>query len=175
MNNPFVGSVNGAIGSDAALPARSDQVWKCIVSVGPMLIRIRRTSTSLARCASEGYRLLPPCSMVGIWNAAVVTIACKCASGVRSLSVRGIAVNCPWCNPGMACGKTKLGIEVGIVRIAAISRIPAGIQRELHQVCQAQDAARPGRLTALQLSGMAPGQRAALLSRPGTRSEMPRA
>ena len=48
MNNPFVGSVNGAIGSDAALPARSDHVWKCIVSVGPMLIRIRSTST-LAR------------------------------------------------------------------------------------------------------------------------------
>ena len=37
-----------------ALPATSDQVWKCMVSVGPMLIRIRSTSTSVALCASDG-------------------------------------------------------------------------------------------------------------------------
>lgn len=37
-----------------ALPAPSDQVWKCMVSVGPMLIRIRSTSTSVALCASAG-------------------------------------------------------------------------------------------------------------------------
>src|SRR6516162_10054794 len=37
-----------------ALPALSDQVWKCIVSVGPMLIRIRSTSTLVALCAIEG-------------------------------------------------------------------------------------------------------------------------
>jgi len=37
-----------------ALPALSDQVWKCIVSVGPMLIRIRNTSTLVALCAIEG-------------------------------------------------------------------------------------------------------------------------
>src|SRR5205807_297048 len=37
-----------------ALPALSDQVWKCIVSVGPMLIKIRRTSTLVALCAMEG-------------------------------------------------------------------------------------------------------------------------
>src|ERR1700722_13218115 len=48
-----------------ALPALSDQVWKCMVSVGPMLIKMRSTSTLLARCAIDGYRLLPPCSMVG--------------------------------------------------------------------------------------------------------------
>src|ERR1041385_7551245 len=52
--NPLVGSVRGG-----AFPALSAQVWKCIVSVGPMLIRILRTSTLLARCAIEGYRLLP--------------------------------------------------------------------------------------------------------------------
>ena len=40
------------MGSADALPAMSDQVWKCIVSVGPMLIRIRSTSTLVARCAS---------------------------------------------------------------------------------------------------------------------------
>src|SRR5215471_16033599 len=51
---PFVGSVSGASGVETALPALSDQVWKCIVSVGPMLISIRRTSTLLARCAIEG-------------------------------------------------------------------------------------------------------------------------
>src|ERR1700757_193020 len=48
-----------------ALPALSDQVWKCIVSVGPMLIRIRKTSTLVALCAIAGYKLFPPCSMVG--------------------------------------------------------------------------------------------------------------
>src|SRR5438874_13199787 len=37
-----------------ALPALSCQVWKCIVSVGPMLIRMRNTSTLLALCASDG-------------------------------------------------------------------------------------------------------------------------
>ena len=37
-----------------ALPATSDQVWKCMVSVGPMLIRIRSTSTLVALCASDG-------------------------------------------------------------------------------------------------------------------------
>ena len=37
-----------------ALPATSDQVWKCMVSVGPMLIRIRNTSTCVALCASDG-------------------------------------------------------------------------------------------------------------------------
>src|SRR5256885_148029 len=37
-----------------ALPALSCQVWKCIVSVGPILIRIRNTSTLEARCAIDG-------------------------------------------------------------------------------------------------------------------------
>ena len=37
-----------------ALPALSCQVWKCIVSVGPMLIRMRRTSGWVARCAMAG-------------------------------------------------------------------------------------------------------------------------
>src|SRR5215475_12372735 len=55
--NPFVGSTRGASGGATAAPALSDHVWKCIVSVGPMLIRIRRTSTLVARCASDGYRL----------------------------------------------------------------------------------------------------------------------
>src|SRR6516162_1499513 len=51
---PFVGSVSGASGVETALPALSDQVWKCMVSVGPMLRSIRRTSVLLARCAIEG-------------------------------------------------------------------------------------------------------------------------
>ena len=50
----FVGSVSGASGAETALPALSDQVWKCIVSVGPMLRSIRRTSALLALCAIEG-------------------------------------------------------------------------------------------------------------------------
>src|SRR4030095_6945079 len=47
--NPLVEAVSGG-----ASPAKSDQVWKCIVSVGPMLIRIRSTSTLLALCANDG-------------------------------------------------------------------------------------------------------------------------
>jgi hypothetical protein len=57
--SPFVGSVTGG-----ASPALSLQVWKCIVSVGPMLRTIRSTSGSVTLCASDGYRLLPPCSPV---------------------------------------------------------------------------------------------------------------
>src|ERR1700692_929651 len=50
-DTPVTGStaVNGS-----ALPALSAHVWKCMVSVGPMLIRIRKTSTLLARCAIAG-------------------------------------------------------------------------------------------------------------------------
>src|SRR6266852_9999019 len=40
--NPFVGSVRGG-----AFPALSCQVWKWAVSVGPMLSKIRNTSTLL--------------------------------------------------------------------------------------------------------------------------------
>ena len=47
--SPLVGSVSGA-----ALPALSDQVWKCMVSVGPILMRILKTSTLVALCAIEG-------------------------------------------------------------------------------------------------------------------------
>src|SRR5215472_10160768 len=37
-----------------AFPALSDQVWKCIVSVGPILINMRSTSTLVALCAIAG-------------------------------------------------------------------------------------------------------------------------
>src|SRR6266550_1352803 len=37
-----------------ALPALSCHVWKCMVSVGPMLIRMRNTSTLRALCANDG-------------------------------------------------------------------------------------------------------------------------
>src|SRR6266576_3540625 len=67
------GSITGP--KAGALPALSCQVWKCIVSVGPMLIRIRSTSVLFALKAIAGYRLVPPCSIVGKWNAAVLAIA----------------------------------------------------------------------------------------------------
>ena len=44
---PVMGSVSGG-----AFPALSCQVWKCIVSVGPMESMMRSTSGSLTRCAS---------------------------------------------------------------------------------------------------------------------------
>ncbi len=47
--SPLVGSVSGM-----KLPALSCQVWKCCVSVGPMLSRMRRTSGFVTRCASDG-------------------------------------------------------------------------------------------------------------------------
>src|SRR6516164_3896505 len=67
---PLVGSVSGG-----AEPAAFDQVWKCISSIGPMLMRRRSTSTLVARCAIARRKLPPPCSTVGIWNAAVLAIA----------------------------------------------------------------------------------------------------
>src|SRR5437660_1642592 len=62
---PFVGSVRGG-----ALPALSCQVWKCIISVPPMLSRIRNTSLSVTRWASDAYRLVPPCSRQAKWKPA---------------------------------------------------------------------------------------------------------
>src|ERR1039458_5607313 len=50
-DTPVIGSVAVRGG---ALPALSAQVWKCIVSVGPMLIRILNTSTLVALCAIAG-------------------------------------------------------------------------------------------------------------------------
>src|SRR5579885_3513109 len=47
--SPLVGSVRAG-----ALPALSCHVWKWAVSVGPMLSRMRSTSTLLTRWASEG-------------------------------------------------------------------------------------------------------------------------
>jgi hypothetical protein len=40
-----------------------------------MLIKILKTSTLVALCAIDGYRLLPPCSIVGKWNPAVFAMA----------------------------------------------------------------------------------------------------
>src|SRR5439155_6538664 len=86
-----------------------------MVSVGPMLIRMRRTSVCVALCASEGYRLVPPCSMVGKWKAAVLAIACRKLGSLVSASVLGIAV-C-WLTPkvGTACGKVKFGLRSGFL------------------------------------------------------------
>ena len=57
---PVIGSTRLPV---RTLPALSCHVWKCEVSVGPMLSRMRSTSALVTLCASEGYRLLPPCSM----------------------------------------------------------------------------------------------------------------
>ena len=46
--SPVLGSVSGG-----ALPALSCHVWKCIVSVGPMLSKMRSTSGFVTRCARE--------------------------------------------------------------------------------------------------------------------------
>src|SRR5215469_1509287 len=52
--------------------------------------------------------------MVGIWNAAVLAMACRCLSGDRSALVLGMAVNCPEAKPGTAWGNTKLGSRSGL-------------------------------------------------------------
>jgi len=72
-----------------------------------MLIRIRSTSTLLALCAIEGYKLFPPCSIVGKWNPAVFAIACWKFGSLVSLSVLGIAVCRPTAKLGIACGKVS--------------------------------------------------------------------
>src|SRR5579863_8501453 len=62
---PVIGSTSETVNT---LPALSCHVWKCAVSVGPMLSRMRNTSLLVTRWASDGYRLLPPCSIVQKWN-----------------------------------------------------------------------------------------------------------
>src|SRR6516164_10774419 len=47
------GKPGGPIGLVFALPALSCQVWKCIVSVGPILKRILKTSGSLTLWAND--------------------------------------------------------------------------------------------------------------------------
>ena len=74
-----------------------------------MLIKIRNTSTLLALCAMEGWRLFPPCSMAGMWNPAVLEMAWMWASGLKSASDLGIALNCPLLKSGTACGSLKFG------------------------------------------------------------------
>jgi hypothetical protein len=48
------------IGQGGALPALSCQAWKCAVSVGAMLSRIRKTSTLLTRWARGARTGIPP-------------------------------------------------------------------------------------------------------------------
>ena len=131
-----VGSVNGG-----ALPALSCQVWKCIVSVGPMLSRMRSTSGSSP--AAPGRRR-GSCRLVQSspkWKAAVLAIACRCLLGRRSASFRGIAGCVPTARSGTACGKLVAQIEV--LRVAAVPRPPAGIDGQLHQVGQPADLRAP--------------------------------
>src|SRR6266567_2926479 len=79
-----------------------------------MLMRMRNTSTLLALCAIAGYRLLPPCSIVGIWNPAVLAIAWRWSEGLRSALFLGIAGNFPLAKPGTAWGNTKFGSRSGL-------------------------------------------------------------
>src|ERR1051326_9283337 len=62
----------------------------------------------------EGYRLLPPCAMVGKWKAAVLAIACRKLESVVSSSVAGMAVCCATARVGIACGKTNFGSRSGL-------------------------------------------------------------
>jgi hypothetical protein len=48
------GSVRGARGIETAFPALSCQVWKCMVSVGPILSRIRKTTGLVTPWAKVG-------------------------------------------------------------------------------------------------------------------------
>jgi hypothetical protein len=54
FGNVRLPNVSGARGVETPLPALSDQVWKCMVSVGPMLSRIRNTTGSVTFKASVG-------------------------------------------------------------------------------------------------------------------------
>jgi len=60
-----------------ALPALSCQVWKCMVSLGPMLSRISQDfQVGDVRCQRR-IRLVPPCSMNGEVESAVKAIALR--------------------------------------------------------------------------------------------------
>src|SRR5437899_8556783 len=80
-----------------------------------MLIRIRRTSSWVALSAIEGYRLLPPCSIVAKVKAAVFAIACRKLGSVVSASVLGIAVCWLTAKVGTAGGKVKFGLRSGFL------------------------------------------------------------
>src|ERR1700704_4487927 len=54
LGNVRLPNVSGASGVETALPALSCQVWKCWVSVGPMLSRIRKTTGLVTFRASVG-------------------------------------------------------------------------------------------------------------------------
>src|SRR5256885_6293333 len=96
---PFVGSVRGG-----ALPALSCQVWKCIISVPPMLSRIRNTSLSVTRWASDAYRLVPPCSIHAKWKPAVLAIACRWRGGGGGGGLGGDARELPPGRAAAGCG-----------------------------------------------------------------------
>ena len=96
---------------------------------------------------------MPPCSIVPKWKAAVFAIACRCLRGVRSSSLRGIAGCLP--DREVRDGLRQGVAEVGVLRVAAVARPPAGVDGQLHQVGQPADLTRASRLAA--------GQRAELV------------
>jgi hypothetical protein len=51
---PFVGSVRGASGVETALPALSDQVWKCMVSPGADAEQYPQDFRAARLCAIDG-------------------------------------------------------------------------------------------------------------------------
>src|ERR1700730_4001648 len=107
-----------------------------MVSVGPMLIRIRKTSTLLALCAIEGYRLFPPCSMVGMWNPAVLAdgldVVGRVQVGVGSGDCRELSLT----QIRDRLRKLEIRVEVGVMGTAAVPSPPASVESELHDVCK---------------------------------------
>src|SRR5713101_5261749 len=79
-----------------------------------MLSKILKTSELFTLWASEGYRLVPPCSMNAKWKPAVFAIAWIWLDGARSAFDLGIAGCCPTNRLGTACGNANPGSRSGL-------------------------------------------------------------
>src|SRR5215831_7479959 len=127
-----------------------------------MLRRTRNTSTLLTRWASDGYRLVPPCSMNAKWNPAVLAIAWMWSFGVRSASLLGIAGNCPLLKLGTACGKVKVGSRSGLLarlryRVHQLVSTVSCMRLVRRPICRAPLALLLGKVrNTSRLTGLAP-------------------
>ena len=122
---PVTGSITLATGT--TFPALSCQVWKWQISVPPMLSRMRRTSTLVALCAKDGYRLVPPCSIHAKVKSRGVGDGLKetahgnvgVGSGNRGVLAHGERWN----------GVAKRVAQIGVPVPASVPRPPIGVEQ----------------------------------------------
>ena len=120
-----------------------------MISTGPMLMRSRSTSTSVALCASAGAQTAAALfhsrdlegrgvgNCLNVLEGEQVGICPRNGRELSVVQIRNRLLESGW-------------IDVGIIRAAAIARPPTGVHRELHQVGQPQLSAGSRRGAAWQ-------------------------